>query len=116
MITEAKLKPGTFTASDASQFRQADRQLYELMQADPKFAAQLEAEYPGITAHVTPGPRGGFADTSPPGTTWHHDPNVPGNLQLFPRDQHRAPGPIQQSLHPNQQGGREIWGGGSANR
>ena len=112
VVKEAKLRPWTFTASDANHFRQANRQLYEMMQADPALAARLEADYPGITAHVTPGPRGGFADTSPPGLTWHHDPQMPGNLQLVPRNQHQSPGPVQDTLHPGQQGGRDIWGGG----
>ena len=112
VVTDSTLRPGTFTASDANHFRQANRQLYEMMQADSTLAAELESEYPGITDHVTPGARGGFADTSPPGLTWHHDPKTPGNLQLVPRNQHQAPGPVQDNLHPGQQGGRELWGGG----
>jgi len=78
----------------------------------PAPAARLETEFPGITGHVTPGPRGGIADTSPPGLTWHHDPYIPGNLQLIPRDQHQMPGLLQEILHPWGHGGREIWGGG----
>jgi len=35
VVMEAKLKPGTFTFSDANHFRQANRQLYETMQIDP---------------------------------------------------------------------------------
>jgi len=110
--TEAELAPGTYTRSDANHFRQANRQLWERMQADPEFAAALEEAYPGVTAHVTPGPRGGMADTSPPGLTWHHVPDSPGRLQLVPRDQHQAPGAVQDSLHPGGEGGRNIWGGG----
>jgi RHS repeat-associated protein len=109
---EVQLKPGTFKASDANHFRQGNRHIHNQMQADPVYARQMEAQYPGITAHVTPGPRGGVADTAPPGLSWHHDPHRPGNLQLVPRDHHQAPGPVQHSLHPNQQGGRQIWGGG----
>lgn len=112
IIGEFQLKPGTLAASDANHFRQGNRQLYESMQSDPAFAAKLEAQNPGISAHVTPGPRGGFADTAPPRLTWHHDAYSPGNLQLMPRVQHQSPGPIQNTLHPNQQGGRQIWGGG----
>ena len=112
VVMEAKLKPGTFMASDRNHFRQANQQLYRLIQSDPDLAARLEAEFPGITSHAAPGPRGGFSDESPPGLTWHHDPAIPGNLQLVPYDQHRAPGPVQSVLHPNQQGGRELWGGG----
>jgi RHS repeat-associated protein len=109
---EAKLRPGTLMASDANHFRQANRQLYQLMQEDAELAQMLESHYPGIGSHVTPGARGGIADTSPPGLTWHHDPRSPGNLQLVPRTQHQAPGPVQNTLHPGQQGGRELWGGG----
>ena len=112
VLMEAELKLGTYMASDANHFRQANSQLYQMIQGDTSLGTLFEAQYPGITDFVTPGPRGGFADTSPPGLTWHHDPETPGNLQLVPRDQHQAPGPVQNSLHPNQQGGREIWGGG----
>lgn len=112
VVNEVQLRPGTYTASDANHFRQANRQLYEMMQENPSLASSLESQYPGITSHVTPGPRGGVADTSPPGLTWHHDPNIPGQLQLVPRIHHQAPGPVQNTLHPQQQGGREIWGGG----
>jgi len=107
-----QLKPGTYLASDANHFRQGNRQVYNLLQQDASLAAKLEAQYPGITSHVTPGPRGGVADTAPPGLSWHHDPKIPGQLQLIPRNHHQAAGPVQKTLHPNQQGGREIWGGG----
>lgn len=112
VVIEARLRPGTFTASDAAHFRQANKQLYEMIRTDPQLAARLEAQYPGITQHVTPGPRGGFADTPPPGFSWHHHPKQPGVIQLVPRDHHQAAGPVQQSLHPEQKGGRENWGGG----
>lgn len=29
----------------------------------------------------------------------------PKDIELIPRSQHQAPGPVQNSLHPNQQGG-----------
>jgi hypothetical protein len=116
VVMEAKLRPGTYTAADANHFRQANRQLHSFMQENPEFTKALEREFPGITTHVTPGPRGGVADTPPPGLQWHHDPHLPGNLQLVPGPHHRAAGPVQQSLHPNQKGGREIWGGGTTNR
>jgi len=109
---EAKLKPGTYIASDATHIRQANRQLYEQMRADLRFAGKMESEYPGITKHVTPGPKGGVADTPPPGLTWHHVADQPGKLQLVPRGQHQSPGPVQQSLHPQGAGGKKNWGGG----
>jgi RHS repeat-associated protein len=112
VIQRMELRPNTFTASDANHFRQGNRQLHEMLSADPQLAARVEAQYPGTMQHVTPGPRGGFADTSPPGLTWHHHPDQPGVLELVPRNQHQAPGVVQQSLHPGGTGGRQNWGGG----
>ena len=108
-----ELSPGTLRRSDGNHFRQGNRLLHDAFEADPNFARQMEAEYPGIIDHVTPGPRGGMADTPPPGLTWHHDPTRPGRLQLVPRDQHQAAGAVQNSLHPGGQGGRANWGGDS---
>ena len=112
VLQRVELRPGTLSASDGNHFRQGNRQVHEMMQADPKIAARIEAQFPGVTSHVTPGPRGGFADTSPPGLTWHHHPDKPGVLELVPRPQHQAGGPVQGSLHPGGTGGRENWGGG----
>jgi RHS repeat-associated protein len=111
-VFEAQLRNGTLDASDASHFRQGNRQLHELLQQDQELAARLGQQYPGIAEHVTPGPRGGIADTAPPGLTWHHHPTRPGVLQLVPRVEHRAPGAVQSALHPEGRGGRENWGGG----
>ena len=76
------------------------------MNAEPQFAAALEAAHPGITGFVRLGVRGVFSDRTPAsvGLTWHHHPERPGVMQLVPRSQHRAPGPVQESLHPNQKG------------
>lgn len=52
--------------------------------------------------HVKPGPRGAFKDTSPQKHSWHHNAQNPEKIQLVPKGQHRAPGPVQGSLHPNQ--------------
>jgi RHS repeat-associated protein len=109
---EAQLKEDTFKSSDANHFRQANRQLYERLQNDPDFAKAMERQYPGITAHVTPGPRDGVSDAPPSGLTWHHEAHRPGTLQLVPRPHHQAPGPVQGTLHPDGKGGRENWGGG----
>jgi Pretoxin HINT domain/DNase/tRNase domain of colicin-like bacteriocin len=112
VFMEAKLRSGSLTASDSNHFRQGNRQLLQWMRSNPEHATALERQFPGTTAHIEPGPRGGVADTAPPGLTWHHDAYSPGNLQLIPRVDHQAPGPVQNTLHPNQQGGRQIWGGG----
>jgi hypothetical protein len=99
--------------SEQFHFSQANRNLYSDLKSDPDFAAQMESQYPGITEGVTPGPRGRFPRSSPTKTlTWHHEPNRPGVLQLVPRAEHQAPGPIQSSLHPGGRGGMENWGGG----
>jgi len=109
---EIELKPGTLRASDPNHLRQGNRQLHASFQRDPDLAQEMERQYPGIIQHVTPGPRGGMADTPPPGLSWHHDPGKPGVLQLVPREHHQAPGLVQRSLHPSRRGGRENWGGG----
>jgi hypothetical protein len=117
---DAKLQQGTHFPGqpDGVHFREANRQLWNRMQADPGFARGLEAEHPGITAFLTPGPRGGFPETTPAsvGLTWHHSTPRKGIVELVPIDHHRAPGPVQNTLHPNQQGGMEVWGGGRRQR
>jgi hypothetical protein len=103
---------------DGVHFREANTQLWQRMQADPDFARSIELEHPGITSFLTPGPRGGMPDGTPAsvGLTWHHSAQREGILELVPIDHHRAPGPVQTTLHPNQQGGMELWGGGRKKR
>lgn len=99
--------------SDRAHFQEANRQLHAALEADPAFADAMETMYPGIKSGVAPGPRGAHRRGPPTAdTTWHHHPDREGVLQLMPRDQHRAPGPVQQSLHPDQRGGMQNWGGG----
>jgi RHS repeat-associated protein len=113
VVYEAKLEPGKDYPGVSAQrhFAEGNRQLHEDMQSDPEFAGRLEAQHPGITEHVSPGPKGAFSREPPPGLTWHHAAEE-GVLQLMPRAQHRAAGLIQQILHPAGRGGMEIWGGG----
>ncbi|EMQ2088728.1 RHS domain-containing protein [Salmonella enterica subsp. enterica] len=89
-------------------FRNANQQLYEAIQKSPSLANTLPPE---VVAHVQPGPLGGFKDTSPPNHSWHHQAQNPVKIELIPRSQHKAPGPVQGSLHPNQQGGYKKLGG-----
>lgn len=89
-------------------FRNANQQLYEAIQKNPSLANALPPE---VVAHVQPGPLGGFKDTSPPNHSWHHQAQNPIKIELVPRSQHKAPGPVQGSLHPNQQGGYKKLGG-----
>jgi hypothetical protein len=112
---EAQLQPRTHYpgGSDGRHFAEANRQLHGAMQSDTAFAQGLEREFPGVTQGVSPGPRGAYSRQAPsPDVTWHHHPDREGVLQLVPRAQHRAPGAVQNSLHPNGQGGMENWGGG----
>jgi len=112
---EARLERGVHYpgVSDARHFQEANRQLYEAMQADVRFAAQMEELYPGIAKGVAPGPQGAFPRRPPtPDVTWHHNSSREGVLELMRRVEHRSPGPVQQLLHPDGRGGMEVWGGG----
>ncbi len=111
----SRLYPGR---SEHAHFADANRQLHEAFQGDPGFARAMEQRYPGITEHVSPGPRGGFNRSSPTdqGLVWHHHPDEAGVLELIPTAQHTAPGPVQGSLHPQGSGGMNTWGGGRQRR
>ena len=93
---ELKLRRGTYTRSDEHHIQQANRGLHREFQRSPDFAAAMESAYPGITAHVAPGPQGAHSRDRFPGLSWHHHP-LPrrGILQGVPTPQHRAPGPVQ---------------------
>lgn len=112
---EAQLQRGTHFPgrSDRSHFAEGNRQLHAAFQSDPAFAREMENLYPGIINGVAPGRRGAFPRRPPQGDlTWHHHATRQGVLQLIPREHHRAPGPVQGSLHPGGRGGMENWGGG----
>ena len=98
--------------SDRHHFSQSNRQLHEPIQGDPEFANAMESLYPGVSEHVAPGPRGGLLAEPPQDLTWHHHPDREGVMQLVLREHRRAPGAVQELLHPNQRGGMENWGGG----
>ena len=73
----------------------------------------MEELYPRINKGVQPGSRGKFSRNAPAKeVTWHHHAEIEGLLQLVPRKQHQAKGPIQKILHPEGRGGMENWGGG----
>lgn len=62
---------------------------------------------------MNPGRRGEFSRNAPTKEVpWHHHAKHEGVLQLVPRNQHQAKGPIQKILHPEGRGGMENWGGG----
>ena len=116
VATEVQLRAGVDYpgVSDRRHFQRANRVLHERMMAAPEFAGMLEGLYPGLTQAIAPGARGAYPQTAPSavGLTWHHEANRPGVLQLIPEAHHTAPGPVQQTLHPNGRGGMENWGGG----
>ena len=60
---------------------------------------------PEVVAHVQLGKKGAFPRTSPPNHSWHHQTQKPTKIELIPRGQHQASGAVQNTLHPNQQGG-----------
>ena len=99
--------------SSPRHFQEANKQLYEVLQKDSRFAQQMEELYPGINKGVEPGARGAFSRKPPTDdVTWHHHPDREGVMQLIPFEQHTAKGPIQSILHPGRKGGMENWGGG----
>jgi hypothetical protein len=114
VVFEAKLRPKKHypNVSRAKHFQEGNRQLHQTLKKDPALAKKMEELYPGINKWVEPGPRGAHSRQPPKGLTWHHHPDRKGVLQLIPRAQHEAKGPIQQSLHPGKRGGMENWGGG----
>jgi RHS repeat-associated protein len=83
-------------------FRYANEELYNRMLKYPELNSALPPE---VVEHIQLGPRGGFSDRSPPNHSWYHNAQTPKDIELIPRAQHQAPGPVQNSLHPNQQGG-----------
>jgi YD repeat-containing protein len=96
--TSCHLRGGT----RGDHFKNANEQLHKQLKNDPDLAKPLG---PDVVAHVKPGPRGGYKTTSQPGLTWHHSAQDPSQLELIPRGQHKTPGPVQETLHPDQQGG-----------
>ena len=94
--------------SRGAHFQAANRQLLQAMNDDPEFASMMEAMSPGIGDSLV-GPGGGISRNSPAGWTWHHSMDE-GVMELVPRIQHQAPGPIQDLLHPGGVGGYSQWG------
>jgi hypothetical protein len=83
-------------------FKYANEELYNRTLRYPELKSALPSE---VLEHVQPGPRGGFSDRSPLKHSWHHNAQSPKDIELIPRAQHQAKGPVQASLHLNQQGG-----------
>jgi len=99
---EVTLPESQYGASRGSHFQYGNEQVYNQIQNNPDLASSLP---PDVVEHVQPGARGAFSRESPPDMTWHHNAQDPTKLQLVPREQHRAPGAVQESLHPEGEGG-----------
>jgi len=115
-IFQAKLKKDQHFSGkpDRLHFQESNRQFYEMMQRDTQFKQAMETAFPGIGNSVRPFINGNFPSRPPigHGLTWHHNAYEPGLMELIPRQQHIAPGSVQKNLHPNQEGGMKLWGGG----
>lgn len=83
-------------------FKYGNEQLHKALQLHPELAQALG---PDVVNHVKPGARGAYSSKSPPKLTWHHNEQNPRILELANRAQHKAPGPVQATLHPKQGGG-----------
>jgi RHS repeat-associated protein len=88
-------------------FQQANTSLLQTMNEDPVYGQQIESLIPDIRQQLIL-PRS-ISREPPAGWTWHHQ-SQEGIMQLVPRVQHEAAGPLQRLLHPNGQGGMSTWG------
>ncbi len=110
---EAEVKSNDPNASRRTHRQEMNKELHNRMKADESYRKQMEQKYPGIFSRTAPGPKGAFPTHAPhPEIDVHHNPNDVGRLEAVPKDQHRAPGPVQGSLHPDKKGGYGRWGRG----
>lgn len=93
--------------SRAAHFQEANANLLREMNEDERFAQDMDCLIPGLRDQLQ-GPRT-VSRRPPKGWTWHHATQE-GVMQLVPRIQHQASGPLQQLFHPGGQGGFNIWG------
>jgi RHS repeat-associated protein len=100
--TSVEMPSSIHGSNRSAHFRYANEELYKRALQHPELKAALPPE---VVQHIQPGPRGGFKPTSPPNHSWHHNAQAPKDIELIPRAQHQAAGPVQNSLHPNQEGG-----------
>ncbi|PKI19710.1 RHS repeat domain-containing protein, partial [Pseudomonas monteilii] len=100
--TSVEMPQEIHSLNRGAHFKYANEELYNRTLQYPELKAALPAE---VVEHIQPGPRGGFSDRSPPNHSWHHNAQSPKDIELIPRAQHQAKGPVQASLHPNQKGG-----------
>ena len=113
-----RLDPSEYTNTDKYHFSKANEAVHNRIQADPQYGQALESKYPGITKHVSPTRNGTFRGTSPKGMTWHHATAAQsgaqnGWLHLVDHKDHAT---FHKIYHPDDIGGRNEWGGGTACR
>ena len=95
-------------ASDAVQFRPANKTLIERMNTDTEYRRDMLGRNPALLNWM----KDLDLSKSPPGMTWHHN-DAPGVLNLVSFDDHRDNHGI---YHPDGSGGRDKWGGGDPGR
>ena len=90
-------------------FQKANENLLKAIDTDPAFARAMEDLIPNLRQQLV-GPRA-VSRRAPRPWAWHHAPES-GVMQLVPKIQHTAPGPLQKLLHPipRGRGGWWLWG------
>lgn len=96
-VFDAQLPEDLYTETDSKQFEEAQRQLKDKYDSDPKFREQFSerAQYDIENGNIPPY-----------GYTWHHSEET-GKMQLLDYETHQKTGHT---------GGKTIWGGGNDNR
>ena len=103
------ISPDNRYASDAVQFRQANKEFIKQLNSDPSFKKTMHARYPGLGDWIKNGDMGSSPSKM---LTWHHHEKVNRLVLVDYRDHRKNHG----LYHPTGKGGRDIWGGGPAGR
>lgn len=74
VLARIKLPCDQLSKGRRDHFRYANEQLSGLIQENPGLGESLGS---AVTDHVSPGARGGYNGTSPPGLTWHRGAQDP---------------------------------------
>jgi hypothetical protein len=99
VLAEAPITGNSRGAHRAS----ANRSLFNTLEANPEWAAQMSAELgTDVRTHMSSG--NGSALLNPPGAVWHHPSGNPDVMQLLRSGEH-SNSLLQPILHPNGIGG-----------
>lgn len=99
-LFDAQIPKEKYYDSDASQFKECNKQLWNAIQNNPELKSRFsETQLEQIKDGITDG-------TAPDGFVWNHN-EEPGKIQLVDFDPHAKTGHT---------GGRALWGGGSIYR